>query len=126
MVAGGTNCPSGSGNPQRGSVGATAQGIPKPSPRSVSPPSAACGVLAPSVTSVPAGSGQATTPVGHGKASSPGPSSGTVAPLTMTGCPVDGSTTTGGIVVANGTASTGGMLSVTKTWGERAAMPWTI
>ena len=104
-VEGGTKPPSGRGLPHCDRVGATAHGMPNPTPSSDLPPSAACGTLAPSVTSVPAGSGQAVTPVGHGKAVLPGPRRGIVEPPTISGVLVAGLSTTGGSVEARGMRS---------------------
>src|SRR5262249_7355962 len=88
-----------------GRVGATAHGIPKPTPRSDFPPSAACGAFAPSVTRVPAGNGQAGAPPGQGYFALPGPSRGIGWPPTKTGVPV-ASVTTGLIAVRRGSCWT--------------------
>src|SRR2546426_2815209 len=89
-VAGGVKPPSGSGLPHWGNdvTGATAHGMPKPTPRSDFPPRAACGAFAPSVTSVPAGSGQGGVEQVDVVR---GPSNGTVDPPTMRGLFVAGS-----------------------------------
>src|SRR6266568_7133032 len=108
VAVGGIKVPTGSGLPHWVSVGATAQGIPKPTARRDLPPSAATGAFAPSVTSVPAGSGQAETPVGQGNAASPGPSSGTGFPPTSTTDPV-ASVRTGLIVEASGISRASGV-----------------
>src|SRR6266542_1741493 len=100
-VPGGVKLPSGNGLSHWGNdvTGAIAQGMPKPTPRSDFPPRAACGAFAPSVTSVPAGSGQGAVEQVEVVR---GPSRGTVCPKTTRGLFVVGSRTTGGSVLASG------------------------
>src|SRR6266496_1286006 len=105
-VEGGEKPPSGSGLPHWESVGAIAQGMPKPTPRSDFPPRAACGAFAPSVTSVPAGSGQGAV---EQVESVRGPSRGTVCPKTRRGLFVVGSRTTGGSLLASGMRRSSGV-----------------